>query len=306
MSIPLLIEALCTMKAIIISREQDGDRRRRIQASIPDLLDWSFLDASDGHRPGTLDVRYAKLIPRAFWGNEKIKPGAFGCFVSHYRAWLECLRVNSPVLILEDDVCFSRGHFLNIDAVNSHAWDIVLVNRATVAWNFLNQEYKATRLIPFVSLRRRLALRASRVSMERNIGDARIVTSLREIVKSLVESSVTPDSHDTPGACGYILTPEGAKKTLALADSLGVVVGVDWFMLGSAMSGTTLSGKWDLPGKVARYFRNTEPVNVGVSGAWMVESIDADVGGSVINHAQLFSIEEYAAKIGLCQKVKND
>ena len=43
-------------------------------------------------------------------------------------------------------------------------------------------------------------------------------------------------------------------------------------------------------------------MNVGVSDAWIVESIDSDVGGSVINHAELVSIKEYAKKIGTEQR----
>lgn len=287
------------MKTIIISRKQDKERRRRIEGSVPKSLDWKFLDASDGHHPGALDVNYAKLIPKTFWGNEKIKPGAFGCFVSHYRAWLECLHLNVPVLILEDDVHFSSERQFNFESMNEGQWDMVLVNRATVAWNLLEKKYQATQLVPITALRGWLALRASRVAAEKNAGYPEIVTPLRRIVTSLVESSVTPDSHDTPGANGYILAPKGAKKMLSLADSLGVVVGVDWFMLGSAMAGTTPSGNWEIPGEVAMYFRNTEPVNIGVAGVWMVDSIDCDVGGSVINHAHLVSIKEYAAKIGL-------
>lgn len=290
------------MKAIIISREQDRERRQRIEERIPRSLDWTYLNASDGHRPAALDERYARLVSGTFWGRNKIKPGAFGCFVSHYRAWLECLHASAPVLILEDDVCFSSEKSLGIEALSRDDWDVVLVNRAAVGWNLLNQEYKATRLIPIAALQRRFALRASRETTEKNAGDPTKVKSLREIVLRLVESSIIPDSSDAPGAYGYVLMPNGARKLVALAERLGAIVGVDWFMLGSAVPGEILSGRWRVPGEVARYFKNAEMVNVGVSDAWIVESIDSDVGGSVINHAQLVGIEEYAKEIGTEQR----
>jgi GR25 family glycosyltransferase involved in LPS biosynthesis len=286
------------MKAIIISREQDRERRRRIQENIPGSVNWTFLSASDGHRPEAMDERYAKLISGTFWGQGKIKPGAFGCFVSHYRAWLECLHANTPVLILEDDVCFCPQHALGIEALKYTHWDVILLNRAAVGWNLLNQEYKGTRLIPIAALRRKMALRASRVMTQENRGDLTKVRSLREIVMRLAESSVIPDSPDAPGAYGYALMPDGARKLVALAENLGVVVGVDWFMLGSAITGENLTGRWSIPGKVAKYFQNADIVNIGVSDAWIVESIDGDVGGSVINHTQLVAIEEYAKRIG--------
>lgn len=286
------------MKAIIISREQDKERRGRIREGIPEWLDWSFLNASDGHQPTVLDARYRDLIAETFWGNKKIKPGAFGCFVSHYRAWLECSRANVPLLILEDDIFFSLDKGSDFDSLISNDWDVILVNKSAVAWNLLNKIYEQARWIPFGGLRRRLALKASRVAMERNTGDPSIVRSLREVMLGLVNSSLTPDSPEVPGANGYILMPNGAKKLLALADKLGVLVGVDWFILGSAMSGAEFSGSWSVPGRVAKYFENSEIVNIGVSCAWMVDSIDDNVGGSVINHTQLVTIEEYAKTIG--------
>ena len=290
------------MKAIIISREQDIERRQRIEERVPRSLDWTYLNASDGHRPAALDERYAKLISETFWGRDKIKPGAFGCFVSHYRAWLECVRQNAPVMILEDDVCFSPLRALSSEPFGGEEWDVILVNRAAVGWSLLNQAYKDIRLVPIAALRRRVALRMSRLATEQNAGDLTKVRSLGETVVRLAESSVIPDSPDVPGADGYVLMPVGARKLVALAERLGVIVGVDWFMLGSAVPGAILSGRWSVPGQVARYFKNAERVNVGVSDAWIVESIDSDVGGSVINHAELVSIKEYAKKIGTEQR----
>jgi glycosyl transferase family 25 len=35
-------------------------------------------------------------------------PGEMGCFDSHFRLWEKCIELNEPIMILEDDVVFSR------------------------------------------------------------------------------------------------------------------------------------------------------------------------------------------------------
>ena len=283
------------MKTIVISRAQDQNRRARIQASIPASIDWEFLDASDGHRPNSIGTYYEKLIPMTFWHNDRIKPGAFGCFVSHYRAWEDCLQRNTNVLILEDDVTFCKSDSIIKEIPDINDWDLIFVNRAAVAWNLLYQAYRGASYCPITTVRKKIAFKISRTRADRNDGEYAAVSELREVVTSLTRWSITPDSHDAPGAYGYIVTPAGAQKLLVLSDSLGVVVGVDWFMLGSSMSGTVPSGAWQFPGKVALYFLNSIQLRAGVSSRWLVDSNDFDIGGSVINHSEMMPIKEYEA-----------
>jgi GR25 family glycosyltransferase involved in LPS biosynthesis len=37
-------------------------------------------------------------------------PGVMGCFNSHYRLWQQCVALNEPIMIFEDDVTFTRGY----------------------------------------------------------------------------------------------------------------------------------------------------------------------------------------------------
>lgn len=42
----------------------------------------------------------------------ELSDGEKACFASHYRLWQECVKLNEPIMILEDDVEFS-DEFLN-------------------------------------------------------------------------------------------------------------------------------------------------------------------------------------------------
>ena len=89
---------------LFINRDADADRRE------------SFLDACLAHGVAARRVRAvdredaaalraeSRLLPEAFWEEEEIKPGAFACFLSHRRAWLEVAASAAPwSLVCEDD-----------------------------------------------------------------------------------------------------------------------------------------------------------------------------------------------------------
>lgn len=46
-----------------------------------------------------LDLPVPKIKPNKFGG----KPGAQGCFMSHFLLWQKCIALNQPIIILEDD-----------------------------------------------------------------------------------------------------------------------------------------------------------------------------------------------------------
>lgn len=37
-------------------------------------------------------------------------PGVMGCFYSHFRLWWECIKLNEPILIFEDDIVLTRPY----------------------------------------------------------------------------------------------------------------------------------------------------------------------------------------------------
>jgi len=42
--------------------------------------------------------------------DDQQNPGEMGCFDSHYRLWEKCIELNEPIMILEDDVIFTRPY----------------------------------------------------------------------------------------------------------------------------------------------------------------------------------------------------
>ncbi len=45
------------------------------------------------------------------WCRGELLPQEFGCYLSHYFLWKECVKLNQPVIILEDDVAL-ESHFI--------------------------------------------------------------------------------------------------------------------------------------------------------------------------------------------------
>ncbi|MCQ2614393.1 glycosyltransferase family 25 protein [Helicobacter pylori] len=45
------------------------------------------------------------------WCRGELLPQEFGCYLSHYLLWKECVKLNQPVVILEDDVAL-ESHFM--------------------------------------------------------------------------------------------------------------------------------------------------------------------------------------------------
>lgn len=49
-----------------------------------------------------------------------LRPGVIGCFYSHYRLWQQCIELDKPILIFEDDAIFEREY-------KSIEWEDVLL-----------------------------------------------------------------------------------------------------------------------------------------------------------------------------------
>ena len=70
--------------------------------------------------------------------NDKLlRPGVRGCFYSHYRLWLQCVKLNEPIIIFEDDIALTRP-YQPVD------WDDVLIvalghqNKSARYWHYLD------------------------------------------------------------------------------------------------------------------------------------------------------------------------
>lgn len=110
------------MKVFIINLERSLDRKKHMQRQIqklfeknPDLknkLEFIFFKAVDAKNKEYLDFK--QHFPWwASWAlGRELSDGEKACFASHYKLWQECVKIDEPIIILEDDVEFS-DEFLN-------------------------------------------------------------------------------------------------------------------------------------------------------------------------------------------------
>ena len=91
------------IQVLVISLERSTDRRVRVQNELKDFdLDWEFLNAVDGFTLKELPKSYKPAKVRRLQGYE-LTPGEIGCYLSHLKAWEECVHENKPTLVFEDD-----------------------------------------------------------------------------------------------------------------------------------------------------------------------------------------------------------
>jgi len=94
------------MKKLVLNLERREDRRKHFVENT-NLTDWEFFDAIDGNL-----YDFKRLQAEGFSTfkayrdpilNRKLTKGEIGCYLSHRALWIECLKRNEPILILEDD-----------------------------------------------------------------------------------------------------------------------------------------------------------------------------------------------------------
>ena len=97
------------MKKLVINLPHREDRKNKFLEN--GLTDVQFMEAVNGKK-----VHYDKMLSIGYntlggwrdpFHNRKITKGEIGCFLSHYNAWQECIRQNTPVIIFEDDAVVS-------------------------------------------------------------------------------------------------------------------------------------------------------------------------------------------------------
>ena len=98
------------MKTFVINLEDRKDRIKKFKHLNDDVISYEIFNAINGY-----SISHTKLLRDGFdidnnWmdpiSNTKLTKGEVGCFLSHWKIWEECVRLNEPVLILEDDANF--------------------------------------------------------------------------------------------------------------------------------------------------------------------------------------------------------
>ncbi|EAI1055317.1 lipooligosaccharide biosynthesis glycosyltransferase [Campylobacter coli] len=105
------------MKVFIINLERSLDRKAHMQRQIQKLfeknpslknkLEFIFFKAVDAKNKEHL--KFKQHFP--WWASlvlgRELSDGEKACFASHYKLWQECVKLDEPIIILEDDVEFS-------------------------------------------------------------------------------------------------------------------------------------------------------------------------------------------------------
>ncbi|RDU65726.1 lipooligosaccharide biosynthesis glycosyltransferase [Helicobacter didelphidarum] len=119
------------MKIFIINLERSRDRRRRMQEKIQKLTppplsqcqqsknyEFIFFKATDSKNEEL--EKYKKhfkpmlcyLLHGRILANSEI-----ACYASHFRLWEECVKLNEPIIVLEDDIYFEDNFFSVLDEI---------------------------------------------------------------------------------------------------------------------------------------------------------------------------------------------
>ena len=120
-----------------ISRASDLQRQKTFADGAANLnISVEKIDAFDAHRSDFPFGLYADLIGPQFWGEDRIKPGAIGCFLSHRRAWQRLVDTGvDAALICEDDIELTEdlGRLISL-ASQIKGLDILFANDRLASW----------------------------------------------------------------------------------------------------------------------------------------------------------------------------
>ena len=117
------------------------------------------------------------------------RPGTKGCFLSHFELWLECLRINETICILEHDGVFIRSLPNDID---DHFLEVLRLD-----------PYRPLTTVDY---------------------DQHVTSSLDrpvEYFNTPISKSTEKGGKYSPGAYGYLIKPTAAKKLIELAQTTG-------------------------------------------------------------------------------------
>lgn len=120
----------------VINRDVDGARWGACEAAArAQGVDPIRISALDGHAPGVDFAPWRGLIGAHFWGEDRIKPGALACAISHHRAWEAVAAGPAPwALILEDDALLTEPPARAVAVAGDLGCDVLFANPRLAAW----------------------------------------------------------------------------------------------------------------------------------------------------------------------------
>lgn len=115
------------IQGLVISLAGSDARQQQVKSELDKTnLQWRFLDAVRGSALTSTPKEYQPAKVKSLLGFE-LTPNELGCFLSHKKAWQDCVDKNIPTIIFEDDFCllphFEKAiHFLMNESTN---WEAV-------------------------------------------------------------------------------------------------------------------------------------------------------------------------------------
>ena len=95
------------MKTLVINLSHRRDRLDKFKQNNADFISYDVLKAVDGYKVEYKDLRKMGFDTDHDWIdpilNTPLTKGEIGCFLSHWKAWKQCIKANEPILVLEDD-----------------------------------------------------------------------------------------------------------------------------------------------------------------------------------------------------------
>lgn len=163
------------IQVLVISLAGSDARQQKVRAELDKTsLKWRFLDAVRGSTLTSTPKEYKPAKVKNLLGFE-LTPNELGCFLSHKKAWQECIDKNIPTIIFEDDF-FLLPHF----------------EKAIAYLMSDGGNWKAVRLQGLSEVPQAVIQTNGDISLVRNIGDAVGATAYLlkpEAAKILVEAS---------------------------------------------------------------------------------------------------------------------
>ena len=164
------------IQALVISLPGSDDRQEKVRSELAKTnLPWRFLEAVRGAALKSDPIEYQAKKVRRLLGFE-LTPNELGCFLSHKKAWQECVEQNIPTIIFEDDF-YLLPHFEQVI-------------------QFLLNDYPdwdAVRLQGLSNVQQMVVKSVGGFSVVNNIGDAVGATAYiikPNVAKNLVKASV--------------------------------------------------------------------------------------------------------------------
>ena len=143
------------IQILVISLAGSDARQKKVKSELDKTsFPWRFLDAIKGSALKTTPKEYKSAKVKKLLGFE-LTPNELGCFLSHKKAWQECINANQPTIVFEDDF-------------------YLLPDFETTIHFLMNEcaDWEAVRLQGLSSVPQEEIFKSDGMSMVRNIGDA--------------------------------------------------------------------------------------------------------------------------------------